>query len=268
MLADSPVRFRLSRSNSSRRFEISSAVTCQPAAASCRLLPPGAAHRSSTWRSSPGPSSRAGKDAARSCTHHAPSAKPGSFSTAAPRGRRRWPGIRLSAASWFAQCSVSPRSRSARSSGGGSARPCAIGPARSLQRAATSAGRVGAAGRLASRLVRVENTPCASRRGPPASSGRPVAITACGGVSSRSHCANIIRSTLRALASCGSGVLVALSISASQSTSQRSTSLAIARASALSSNLRTSRVAAANARSSVSPRRSTASSMRSAARRA
>ena len=268
VFAFSPVRLRFALSRSSRRLEMSSAVTCQPCAASCSVLPPGAAHRSSTWRPSPAPSSRAGSAAARSCTHHAPSANPGSVSTFAPRGRRRWPGIRLSADSWTCQCAVSAGSRSARSSGGGSASPAAIVGARSPQRAATSSGRLGLPGSAASRLVSVENTPCASRRGPPTSKSRPVATTACGGVSSRNHCASMSRRTMRALASCGSAFLVALSIKISRSTSQRSVSPAIARASALSSNLRTSLVAPAKAISSVSPRRRTASSRRSAARRA
>ena len=60
-------------------------------------------------------------------------------------------------------------------------------------------------------FITAENTPCANRRGPPASKGSPVAITACGGVSSRSACASMIRSTIRALASSGRLCLVALS---------------------------------------------------------
>ena len=50
------------------------ATTSAPAAASCALLPPGAAHKSATR--SPGRTfnNRAGKAAAASCTHHWPSA--------------------------------------------------------------------------------------------------------------------------------------------------------------------------------------------------
>jgi hypothetical protein len=47
-LAVSPVRDRFSRNRPSRGPETSSAVTSAPAAASCNVLPPGAAHRSST----------------------------------------------------------------------------------------------------------------------------------------------------------------------------------------------------------------------------
>ena len=268
MDADRPVRLRLALSNSNRRFDRSSAVTRQSCAASCKVLPPGAAHRSSTWRPSPAPSNLAGIEAARSCTHQSPDSKPLKASTLSPRASRRCPGKKLSAANLACHSCVSSGFFNVRSSGGGTARPCAIGPARSPQRRATSAGKVGLSGKIVSRLARVENTPCASRRGPPARRGRHVAITACGGVSSRSHCASIMRSTCRALASCGSGVLVALSINASRSTSQRSTSPAIARESALSSALRTSFVAEPSAMSSVSPRRRTASSRRRAARRA
>ena len=126
----------------------------------------------------------------------------------------------------------------------------------------------GGCGRGASaRLISAENTPCASLLGPPASSGKPVAITACGGVSSRSACASISRSTIRTLASPGRICLVALSISASRSVSQRKVSPAIARASARSGALWTSPSAEVSACSSVSPRRSTASRRRKAERR-
>ena len=55
-------------------------VTRWPAAASCMVLPPGAAHRSSTSVASGG-ISRAGSEAARSCTHQRPSPKPASSAT-------------------------------------------------------------------------------------------------------------------------------------------------------------------------------------------
>ena len=69
---------RLSRARfcfrrSSRGAERSTAVTRAPAAASCAVLPPGAAQRSATDLPRTSPSSRAGNAAAASCTHHAPS---------------------------------------------------------------------------------------------------------------------------------------------------------------------------------------------------
>ena len=56
-----------------RFAERSTATTCAPAAASCAVLPPGAAHRSITRLPRTSPSSRAGSRAAASCTHHSPS---------------------------------------------------------------------------------------------------------------------------------------------------------------------------------------------------
>ena len=67
------VRSRLAINRSIRRAELSSAVTVKPAADSCIVLPPGAAHKSSARLPLPSPSNRAGRLAARSCTHHAPS---------------------------------------------------------------------------------------------------------------------------------------------------------------------------------------------------
>ena len=52
----------------------STATTLAPAAASCAVLPPGAAQRSATVLPRTSPSSRAGSAAAASCTHQAPSA--------------------------------------------------------------------------------------------------------------------------------------------------------------------------------------------------
>ena len=48
------------------------------ASASCAVLPPGAAHRSATRKPRTSPNRRAGREAAASCTHQAPSRKPGS----------------------------------------------------------------------------------------------------------------------------------------------------------------------------------------------
>ena len=68
---------RDSRAVVARRLsDESTAVTRWPAAASCMVLPPGAAQRSSTSVASAG-ISRAGSEAARSCTHQRPSPKPG-----------------------------------------------------------------------------------------------------------------------------------------------------------------------------------------------
>ena len=92
------MRSRFSRSRSSRASDESIAVTAKPAAASCIVLPPGAAQRSSAVRPSPGPSNRAGIDAEMSCTHQSPSPKPASSATEAPRSSRKWPGIRLTPA--------------------------------------------------------------------------------------------------------------------------------------------------------------------------
>ncbi len=52
----------------------STATTRPPAAASCAVLPPGAAQRSMTARPAMAGSRRAGRAAAASCTHQAPSA--------------------------------------------------------------------------------------------------------------------------------------------------------------------------------------------------
>ena len=269
--AVSPARARLASSRSSRRADLSSAVTCQPTAASWSVLPPGAAHRSSAWRPSPAPINRTGRLAAKSWTHHAPSAKPASASIAVPRGRRTWPGASEVPPSRSHHCAVSLASRRLRSSGGGSASAAAMAPMRpgcvGSQRAATALGSVGCAGNCTSRRNSAENTPCASRLGPPLSSGKPVAITACAGVPRRSVWASISRNTLRGLTSSARRCAVALSISASRSPSQRKLSLAMASASARSSPL-SPRDAAAPACSSVSPRRSTASSKRRAVARA
>ncbi len=59
------------------------AVTLAPARMSCAVLPPGAAQRSATPSPLISPSKRAGKLAAVSCTHQAPSLKPGNSVTAA-----------------------------------------------------------------------------------------------------------------------------------------------------------------------------------------
>ena len=73
---------RFSCSRLSRPGARSTAVTFAPAATSCAVLPPGAAHRSATRKPATLPRSRAGIEAAASCTHHAPSSKPGSAVTA------------------------------------------------------------------------------------------------------------------------------------------------------------------------------------------
>ena len=80
-------RARFSRRRLSRGGERSTAVTRAPACASCAVLPPGAAQRSATVLPRTSPSRRAGSAAAASCTHHAPSSKPGSCVTG-PCGER------------------------------------------------------------------------------------------------------------------------------------------------------------------------------------
>ena len=70
---------------SARAASISTAVTSAPVAASCMVLPPGAAHRSITRLPRTSPSSSAGSAAAASCTHQSPSAKPGMVFDAALR---------------------------------------------------------------------------------------------------------------------------------------------------------------------------------------
>ena len=81
-------RSRLLRRRPARLSDSSTAVTAAPAAASCAVLPPGAAHRSIALRPRTSPSSRAGSAAAASWTHQAPSAYPGRSSIAPPAGRR------------------------------------------------------------------------------------------------------------------------------------------------------------------------------------
>jgi hypothetical protein len=102
---------------------------------------------------------------------------------------RTWPGSSDDPPNRAAQCVVSAASRKVKSRGGGSASAAAMGSRRpghaAAQRAVVSAGRVGADGSPTGRLSNVENTPCASRLGPPDSSGSPVASTAWGGVLSR-----------------------------------------------------------------------------------
>mmetsp|Transcript_152923 Transcript_152923/g.267233 ORF Transcript_152923/g.267233 Transcript_152923/m.267233 type:complete len:204 (-) Transcript_152923:878-1489(-) len=77
----SPVRFRFSRNRCSRFSAWSIASTVAPAAASWRVLPPGAAQTSATFLPFKSPKSLTGSDAAMSCTHHSPSSKPGSCVT-------------------------------------------------------------------------------------------------------------------------------------------------------------------------------------------
>mmetsp|Transcript_30441 Transcript_30441/g.81881 ORF Transcript_30441/g.81881 Transcript_30441/m.81881 type:complete len:300 (-) Transcript_30441:521-1420(-) len=71
---------KFSRSRSRRAEERSTAVRRAPAARSWSAFPPGAAQRSTVRaprRSMPAARARTGADAARSCTHHAPSVYPG-----------------------------------------------------------------------------------------------------------------------------------------------------------------------------------------------
>ncbi len=129
--ASSLSRSRLARRRSMRGAERSTAVTCAPAAASCAVLPPGAAQRSRIR--SPGLGARilAGRAAAASCTHQAPSAKPGSCGIAVRAVRRIEPvGSRV------------PPSRSAQ-------RAASLAAVRSTEGSRRWAGRDGARARLA-----------------------------------------------------------------------------------------------------------------------
>ncbi len=89
MVAQRPVRARFSRMRPARTGSISTAVTRAPAAASCMVLPPGAAHRSMTRLPRTSPSRFAGSVAAASCTHQSPSAKPAIASIRPPAFSRR-----------------------------------------------------------------------------------------------------------------------------------------------------------------------------------
>ena len=91
--AASPVRARFSRSRSSRLALMIERGHLPPGGGELQRLAARRGAQSSTRRPSPAPSSRAGRLAARSCTHHAPSSNPSSRSTAVPRASRTWPGI-------------------------------------------------------------------------------------------------------------------------------------------------------------------------------
>ena len=78
---------RLSVSRARRAGSRSSAVTWAPAAASCAVLPPGAAHKSPMRSPGRGASRRAGSAAAASCTQKAPCSNPGSGVTAGTGGK-------------------------------------------------------------------------------------------------------------------------------------------------------------------------------------
>ena len=98
--ASSDNRARFPRRRSSRAGERSTAVRRAPAAASCAALPPGAAQRSATRSPPTLPNRRAGKAAAASCTHQAPSANPGSDGDGAMgdgphRAGRQHPAVKL-----------------------------------------------------------------------------------------------------------------------------------------------------------------------------
>ena len=179
-------------------------MTSSRRAASCIVLPPGAAQRSSAVRPSPVPSSRAGIEAAISCTHHAPSPKPGSRHASA-RARRRWPGIRLIAAERFA--APARGSAKVRSSGGGAAiaapRPRPLLAPGVVPALVDPAGSVGTSGSAIAARISVPNTPWTSLRGPPSTSGSTVEMAAWCGVPSASAWTSAMRSAKRALASSG-----------------------------------------------------------------
>ena len=243
----------------------------QPAAASCIVLPPGAAHRSSTaapLARAEQPRRQRGGDVL-----HPPAAL-GIAGQVGDRGAarraRRWPGSRLIALDAGGGGSAAK----ARSSGGGAA----IEPARGLDHRlapgarasarATAAGRVGGSGSVAPSRITVPNTPWTSLRGPPSTSGSTVEIAACGGVPMRQRLDQRDAQREARLGVVGQAASsVARSISASRSGRRRSASAAMAWAKARSSAASRSRAAPSSAASSGSPLRSTASSRRSAARR-
>ena len=240
-----------------------------PAAANCIVLPPGAAHRSRTSFASTG-INRAGSAAARSWTHQRPPPKPsssvtdGAFDADVVR-RERSSGVGRGVGLCFGfvgEAEVERRPTGDLAAGRVEGR---IAPG-GRQRCSTASASRGASIGGKPRRSRVPSTPCTRRRGPPSTSGKAVATKAWSGVPRPSFCASASRSTVRAFESSGRRWRVALSISASRSGKRRSVSPAIATASARSAegNVRT----AAAADSSVWPRRSTASSICSAARRA
>ena len=237
--------------------------------ASCIVLPPGAAHRSSTVRPSPAPSSRAGIEAAR-CP--APTSAPLVIAgqvrrSAVPRGEaemaRQQADARRGSAGGSPIRSMRRRRGDRRAAAATTSSPHGCAPAlrdRGGQRRHARAA-------PASARITAPNTPWTSLRGPPSTSGSTVEIAAWCGVPSASAWTSAMRSAKRALASSGRRFRVARSISASRSGRRRSASAAMAWAKARSSARSRSRAAASSAASSGSPLRSTASSSRKAARR-
>ena len=178
-------------------------------AASCIVLPPGAAQRSSAVRPSPGaeqPRRERGGDVL-----HPPVALAiaGSPATAVPRGEAE-----------MARHQADPRRASARRRRAKSGRSAAArrsacaaaattsSPQASRQRSATARGQR-AARRAAPHFCRITvlNTPWTSLRGPPSTSGRTVEIAAWCGVPSASAWTSAMRSAKRALASSGRRLL-------------------------------------------------------------
>ncbi len=100
-----PRRVKFSRRRLSLSADRSTAVTSAPAKASWAAFPPGAAQRSATRAPCTWPKRRAGRAAAASCTHHAPSENPGN-SEMAPCANVRTVPVR----------STRPRNRSAQDS--------------------------------------------------------------------------------------------------------------------------------------------------------
>ena len=268
-IAESPVRLRLSRRRSSRSADWSSAVTSCPAAANCIVLPPGAAHRSSTVLALCG-IRRAGSDAARSCTHQSPAPKSASsvtllLASRTERGASSWPSFASANALAAASC-LKLRSSAGRLAICRRAAMTESSPHILPQRYSTARGSCGGSMSGTGRRNKVPSTPWTSRRGPPSTRGKAVATIAWSGVSSPTFCAKASRSTARAFESSARLLRVALSIHASRSGNRRNTSPAIAAASAWSLGARPR--AEPDAAASVMPRRSTASIICNAARRA
>ena len=180
------VRSRLSRSRARRLSATSIAVTSQPAAASCIVLPPGAAQ-------SVDRGARAGAEQPRGERGgdilHPPRALVDSRADRGSRCRAASGGGAGSSSSTFAG---RPHRASVRSSGGGvaiarRAASTIASPHWSAQRSAVSAGSAGGSGSVTPRRLSVPNTPWTSLRGPPSTSGSTVAIAACARRAEREH---------------------------------------------------------------------------------
>ena len=152
----SPVPQVLPQSRQPRRVTLHRERPTAPAAASCAVLPPGAAQRSATRSPGRAASSLAGSAAAASCTQNSPRSNPGISATRVPAGNRTEPVGRIVAtrrqpsrpvaasgraaphvdARWRSPAPCRPTTPRARP-----ACPAAVRPVRPAQRAPASATR-------------------------------------------------------------------------------------------------------------------------------